>query len=320
MAFQLDQAGLATSGATKAQTDTGESLFLTQELESLLPGVFQRKRPPLSAELHIPMATGHPEFAQSTGYVEEDAGVLWSAIAGPTQDLNRASINRKKFTDPVRNFGAAFGWTIFEIGAAQQQGIRLDMQYAAAVELGWRTLKNDLAWLGDRNLDIAGFLTNDQIPFEDTTVPFTSASTAADIAEVAISAIDDVADQSNDAHQTTRVLMAATKLRYISRTRMGTVDNITVLQYIKDNRPGVEIFGVRELDSVAIPYGTTTTTENLMIAGEFDPMNFGQAVPMNFKMLGLYQSGPLGWLVPCIGRIGSVQVQRPKAFKFFRGL
>jgi len=57
-----------------------------------------------------------------------------------------------------------------------------------------------------------------------------------------------------------------------------------------------------------------------MIAYRRDPNVLKLNLPMMHRFLGVYQDGPLNWVVPGVFRCGGVDVRRPKEISYIDGI
>jgi hypothetical protein len=57
-----------------------------------------------------------------------------------------------------------------------------------------------------------------------------------------------------------------------------------------------------------------------MIAYRRDPQVLKLHIPMPHRFLGVYQDGPLHWVVPGVFRLGGLDIRRPLEVKYRDGI
>ena len=133
-------------------------------------------------------------------------------------------------------------------------------------------------------------------------------------------ALSSVYEQSNGVEVANTILLPHASYSYLVQTRVGDTDK-TVLKFIQENnihkmRTGQDILirGVFGLEKAGA--GNT----GRMVTYRRDPAVLKLYIPMPYKALELYKSGPLRWDVPVIFRLGGLDIRRPGAFKYFDGI
>jgi len=291
--------------------DANESLFFARQLESIKAQAYDVKRAPLNALAIIPVSTSTPEGATTITYRQFDSVGMAKVIANYANDIPRADVTGKEFTSPIRGIGVAYGYNVQEIRSAQFAGVPLSAKKMMAAQRAHAELINKLAWAGDTEHGLPGFLSNANIPAYVVAADGTGSSKlwstkTADLIIRDINGIlNQVVTQSKGIHRPNMLLMPLEQYTFISSTPRSATTDTTILQFVIANNPGVTFKPVIELDG----YGGT----DRMVAGEFDIMNLQLEICMSFKQHSPQQNG-LEFVVPCESRFGGCIIEYPLAF------
>jgi hypothetical protein len=293
--------------------DANESIFFARQLEYIKSQTYDIKYPALSALSLFPIDTSAGPGAKTITYRQYDTVGMAKVIASYANDLPRADVVAKEFTSNVRGIGDSYGYDVQEIRYASMTGTPLESRKAAAARRAHDQKINVLAWAGDTEHGLPGFLTNANIP--GYTVPadgtgsskLWTAKTADLIIRDVNAIINQVLTQSKGVHAANEVWLPIAQYALISSMPRGTGTDQTVLSFLQANNPGVTFKRVVELDN-AMSSGTLDT----MVAIENTAENLGLQVPMPFMQHSPQQKG-LAFEVPCESRYGGVIVYYPLA-------
>lgn len=286
--------------------DANESVFFARQLEHIKAQTYDIKYPALSALALFPIDTSAGPGAKTITYRQYDAVGMAKVIAAYSNDLPRADIVAKEFTSNVRGIGTSYSYDVQEIRYASMTGTPLETRKAAAARKAHDQKINALAWSGDTEHGLPGFLTNANIP--GYTVPadgtgtskLWSTKTADLIIRDVNGIINQVRVQSKGVHTANEVWMPIAQYALISSMPRSTGSDQTVLKFLQENNPGVTFKSVLELDN-AMSSGTLDT----MVAIENSSDNYGLQIPMPFMQHSPQQKG-LAFEVPCEARYGGV--------------
>ena len=291
--------------------DRNDSIFFARQLEAIKAQAYDVKRARLSALEVFPVSSSVPEGATTITYRQYDAVGVAKIIANYANDLPRADVTGKEFTSPVRGIGISYGYNMQEIRAAQLTGTPLSEKKMRSAQRAHEELVNRLAWFGDTEHGLPGFLTNANIPAYTVTADGTGSSklwvnkTADQILRDVNGIINQVRTQSKDIHRPNTVLMPLEQFAQISNQMRSTSYGATVLKALQDNNPGVVFRPVLEVDGVG--------GFDKLVAGEFSIDNMQLELPMAFRQYSPQQKG-LEFEIPCESRFGGVIVEYPLAF------
>lgn len=320
--YDEDLAAIQAS-ASQFNMDAGESVFFARQLEYIRPKIYDVKRPPLSALAVFPIDTTVPEWANTVTYRMFDATGIAKIIASYADDLPMVGINGKEFSSPVHSLGDAYGWSTAEIRAAAATGVPLKSSKAVMAKRGHDIAVNKIAWFGDAEAGLPGFLSNTNIPVY--TIPndgtgtskLWSTKTADQIIRDMTAMVNLVRTQSKDVHRATELWVSLDSWTIISTTVRGTVANPSadsILKVFQVNNPDVTVRPILELGQVA-----TYSNLNVIVAIENTLENLQLVLPMPFREYPP-QANNLAFKVPCESRVGGVTIEYPFAMVIGSGI
>lgn len=297
---------------SSGRLDANESVFFARQLEFIKSQSYDVKRAKLNALEIIPVSTATPEGATTITYRQYDSVGAAKIIANYANDLPRADVSGKEFTSPIRSIGISYGYNVQEIRSAQFSGTPLSEKKMRAAQRAHEELVNKLAWAGDAEHGLPGFMTNSNIPAYVVTADGTGSSklwtakTADQIIRDVNGIINQVQTQSKGIHRANMVLMPLEQYAFISSTPRSSTTDTTVLGFLQANNPGVMFKGVMELDA----FGGGL---DRLVAGEFSIDNLQLELPMAFRQYSPQQQG-LEFVIPAESRFGGTIVEYPLAF------
>ncbi|CAB4197523.1 Protein of unknown function DUF2184 [uncultured Caudovirales phage] len=292
--------------------DANEGIFFSRQLESIKSQAYDVKRAKLNALEIMPVSTSTPEGATTITYRQYDSVGAAKIIANYANDMPRADVSGKEFTSPIRGIGIAYGYNMQEIRSAQYSGTPLSEKKMRAAQRAHEELINKLAWAGDVENGLPGFMNNTNIPAFVVPAVGTGSSklwntkSADQIIADVNGIINQVQTQSKGIHRANTVMMPLEQYAYISSTPRSATTDTTILAFVQANNPGVTFRAVIELD--AFNGGL-----DRMVAGEFSIDNMQLEIPMAFRQYSPQQQG-LEFVIPCESRFGGVIIEYPLAF------
>lgn len=293
------------------RADANESAFFARQLEHVRAKTYDVKRPDLSAWMLFPIDTSVGSGAKTITYRQYDQVGSARVISAYADDLPRSDILAKEFTSNVRSIGNSYGYDVQEIRYAMQAGVALDSKKAAAARRASDQTVNSVAWFGDADHGLPGFLTNANIP--GYTIPadgtgsskLFSTKTADQIIRDMNGIVNQVRIQTKGVHRANQLWMPIAQHAYIASTPRSSTSDTTILEFFLRVNPGVTVIPVLELDN-AMSGGTLDT----MVAIENSIDNFQMNLCMPF-MQHAPQADNLAFKVPCETRFGGVTIEYP---------
>lgn len=297
--------------------DAAETMFFERELESVKSRTYDVIRAPLKALELIPMSTDAGAGAETITYQQFDMTGIAKIVANYADDLPRANVKGKEFTSRVKSIGNSFGYSLQEVRAAQFAGRPLNARLATAAGRAQREKWNRLAFYGDEEHGIQGWLSNPNVPSSavvagESTNTEWSTKTADEILKDMNDAVTQVINTTNGAEQPDTIVLPINQYRLINTTARSANSDLTILQYFERNNPGVSVEWVNELAG-------GFDGEDGFIVYRRDPETMTLEMPSPFEMLPVQERG-LEYVVPCHSRFGGVIVYYPLSMAFKTGI
>ena len=143
--------------------DANESVFFKRQLEYIKRRTYDTKYKNLKYASLIPVSTeAGPAATQITYRTFSKVGRA-KVIADYANDFPRADAFAVENTINVKSVGDSYGYSIQEIRQSQMAGVQLDRRRADAARRAIEEELNSIAWFGDADWGLGGFLTNPNI-------------------------------------------------------------------------------------------------------------------------------------------------------------
>ena len=293
--------------------DEAFSFFLARELTQIRARVLEVSKAPMNAFRIFPVQTEvAPGAATAIQRIYDSTGMA-KVIANYADDLPRADAVGKEVVSKVVTVGDSYGYNTMEIEHAQFAGVNLSMYKAQAARRAVDLKINQMAWFGDADHGVTGFIDNPNLTAVTLAADGTGSSTKftdktpdqiiRDITKL-ITAIN-VA--TNNVENPNMVLLPTEAFDHIVMTPRSQYSDLTILEFLRRSHPDVRFEKVGELD------GAGTAGADLMIAGRFDPDVVRLEIPERFRQLPVEKRN-LEYVVDCIARVIGVTVTIPMAF------
>ncbi|MBT8412478.1 MAG: DUF2184 domain-containing protein [Octadecabacter sp.] len=298
--------------------DAGETLFFERELEHRKAQTYDVIKAPLKAFGLIPVSSTAGAGAESIVYEQYDATGVAKIIANYADDLPRADVKGKEFVAKVKSVGNSYGYSLQEIRGAQMAGKPLEQRKANAAGRAQREEWNLLAWYGDAEHGIPGWLSNANIPAAAVAagvggVPWSS-KTPDEILKDLNEGANSIVDLTNGAEQPDTVVMPVEQYTLIATTPRSSTSDTTILEYFIANSPFItSVEWANELK------GRFTGGTDGFIAYRKDPDAIEFEMPVSFEQLPVQEKG-LEYVVPCHSRVGGTIVRYPLSQCFRYGI
>jgi len=257
--------------------------FFPRQLEQILAGTYDIKYPALKGTTVIPVDMSINTGAETYTYRQYDSVGMAKIIADYSQDLPRCDIIGAEFTAKIKSIGASFGYSVQEIRAASLGGLPLEQRRANATRQANDQLVNRIAWNGDAECGLLGFLNQPNVPVSDVPNDGTGGTTEwvnktpAQILRDMNLAMTEILETTKAVHAANTLLLPVAQYSYISKTPYSTYSATTILEFFKSNNPGVMVDWVNELKAAG------TAGVDVMIAYERDLNNLALHIPQTFE-------------------------------------
>ncbi len=299
--------------------DEAQSVFLARQLTHIRAQTLTVKKAPLNAFVVFPVQTDIPAGAETAvQYIYDSIGMA-EIISNYADDLRRVDVVAKEQAVKVFALGDAYGYNYREVKNAQFAGVNLNALKAQQARRGIDVKLNRIAWFGDKDHNITGFLGNENISTVTLAADGTgskttlSTKTTDQMIRDVNSVIDAIPTATNEVEQANTLLLAPAVYRTISETRIPDSEGQTVLEFLKSIHP--EITRWMKIGELK---GAGTDGSDMMVAGYFDPMYVKFEIPTRFDQLPV-QYRNLEYVVDCLAEAVGVTVTMPMAFAKAQG-
>ena len=310
---RFDEAERNYIQSVAGRQDEAFSFFLARELTQIRARVLEVSKAPMNAFRIFPVQTEvAPGAATAIQRIYDSTGMA-KVIANYADDLPRADAVGKEVVSKVVTVGDSYGYNTMEIEHAQFAGVNLSMHKAQAARRAVDLKINQMAWFGDSEQGVTGFIDNPNLTAVTLAADGTGSSTKftdktpdqiiRDITKL-ITAINVATNNVEDPNM---VLLPTEAFDHIVMTPRSQYSDLTILEFLRRSHPDVRFEKVGELD------GAGTAGADLMIAGRFDPDVVRLEIPERFRQLPVEKRN-LEYVVDCIARVIGVTVTIPMAF------
>jgi hypothetical protein len=294
--------------------DESASVFLARQLTHIRSQVLTVKKAPLNAFQVFPVQTDIPAGAETAVQYIYDAVGMAEIISNYADDLHRVDVIAKEQAVKVFALGDAYGYNHREVKNAMFAGVNLSAMKAQQARRGIDVKLNQIAWEGDTDHNITGFLNNPNISTMSLAADGTgskttlSTKTTDQMIRDMNNIIDAIPTATNEVEQANTVLMAPSVYRTLSETRIPDGEGQTVLGFLRAVHPEINRWmKVGELK------GAGTDGTDMVVAGYFDPMYVRFEIPTRFEQLPV-QYRNLEYVIDCVAEAVGVTVTMPMAF------
>lgn len=309
--------------------------FLVQQTSYIESEVYRIQYPDIIYPQLIPIDTSAGEWAKSITYFSLDKVGAADWFHGAATDMRLADVNRQMFQQGVEMAGIGYRYTLEEIGFAMMvPGTNLTSERAESARRAYEEFMDKLVRFGSTtnansvpgNKGFTGLFNNANVTRVDAIADGTgssalwSAKTADQQVRDIQGALTGVYEGSNTVEMADTLLLPIGAINTLSITRVANTP-MTALQYMAMNNlytfttgQPLMIRGVLGLDTAG------NGGVGRMIAYRRDPRVLKLHVPMVFRFLPVWQTGPLTFDVGGIFRTGSVEIRRPGAVRYIDGI
>lgn len=303
----LSQVAQVASAAGTAMREDAP-IFFAQQLNYVRTRLYERRAPAMRWREIVPVTTDVPEWAETVTQRSFDEVGMAKVIANYGDDLPRADVSATETLIKVKDVGNSYGYNVAEMRASEATGAQLDVRKGNAAAKAHDVKAGQLAMVGEAVYGLFGLLNHPNI---GTTVGLTGdwgnvARTGQQILSDLEIIVAAVPGQSKGTHRVTRIAMADTDLNRLSTKFIADTGGKTVRAVFRENHPEITLVGLVEFRGVG------TAGANLLVAAEYDPENYSFDMVMPFNQLPA-QARNLEFVVPCLSRMGGVNVTYPLA-------
>jgi hypothetical protein len=302
--------------------------FLIRQATLIEPTVYAIRYQDIQYSQLIPVDTSAPEWIQSVTYFSMDGVGQAQWFHGEAQDVPKVGLTREKFETGVSMAAIGYGYNLEELGTAQLLGMNLSTDKAQLARRIAEEKIDQVAFVGDAAKGFSG-LVNASTPTA-TTAPADGTGAATTFAsKTPDQVLRDINGQLTGMFTGTlggeiadTLLMPYSVMLDLSTRRIDAVNQTTILEWIERNNIYTRTTGqpltIRGVFGYLDTAGAGSTKR--LVAYRRSPDVLKMHVPMPFRFLPAWQTGPMRFDVPGIFRVGGVDIRRPKAVRYLDGI
>lgn len=302
--------------------------FLIRQATLIEPTVYAIRYQDIQYAQLMPVDTSAPEWIQSVTYFSSDAVGQAQWFSGLAHDVPKVEVTRDKFETSVSMAAIGYGYTLEELGTAQLLGMNLSTDKATAARRVAEEKIDQVAFVGDAAKGFTGLVnasspTATTAPADGTGSATTFASKTPDqILRDVNAVLTGVFTGSLGAEVADTLLLPYQVLLDLSTRRIDPVNQTTILEWIERNNVYTRTTGqpltIRGVFGYLDTVGAGGTKR--MVAYRRSPEVLKMHMPMPFRFLPAWQTGPMKFDVPGIFRLGGVDIRRPKSVRYLDGI
>lgn len=309
---------IESSSAGKFKQD--DALFIAQELNYIRSRALEVEHSPLNSFRVFPQETDVPAGAETALQLVYDSVGMAKIVADYGDDLPRAEAVATTIASKVYTVGDSYGYNYVELEHARMANVNLEARKALASRRGIDLKLNNIAWFGDADHGIVGFINNANIP--TVTIPADGTGSSAlfvdktpdQIIRDMNSIINEISNNTNGVEMPDTVLMSPAVYDLLESTPKSQYSDRTILEFLRGAHPEVTRWmKIGELN------GAGTGGTDMVIVGVFRPEYIRQENPVRFDQLPV-QYRNLEYVVPCVSRTLGVTVNVPVCFASAYGM
>ena len=292
------------------------SEFVARQLTYNRAMVFSVEKSPLEAFNIFNVSTDIPAGAKSAvRTVYTDAG-LAKIVANPADDLPTTDLYANEVMVQVRTIATAYTYSLEELENAAFANVNLPMKKALAAKDAIDRKINELAFFGDKDYSIVGFIDNPNVNTYTVKKDGTGSSTKFS-AKTPDKILRDVNEIVNSVRNNTKGIVTPDKVLFspevydiVNTTPYSAVEPGTILTHLKSMNPQIKDW---------IPV-YAFAGKGMIIAGAFEsPLYAHLEIPQTYVQVAP-QPTNLSIKIPVYATTAGVTVERPFAFSKATGL
>jgi hypothetical protein len=299
--------------------DAADTVFFKRQLEFVKSKIYEEPLQPLKAFQLLPLSAEAPLGATQITWREWKGYGLAKFIADYATDFPRSDIGGVEHTVEIKDIGMSFAYTIREIRRAAYAGVDLPARKAVAARRAIEEKLDYVAWFGDADTGLQGFLNYPGI--SEYTVPATgtgstktwSTKTPDQILTDLFGLVNTVVEGTQGVEMPDTILMPLSRLNRIKQTRLGSVNDTTIYEFFLKNNPGVTIDWVRHLETS----GTGGIAQ--FYAYKKDSEHLTHEVPVTLEVMEERMEG-MEYVTPLMATTGGIICYRPASISFGEGI
>lgn len=304
-------------------TDTPNIPLFAEQLEHLYAEI-QREE-----YIDLPMANGDilPFDTEVPAHVNiwryrtlQSAGAAKIGNLTAVGSIPRVSVGGREYVGYVASVVNAFGFSLTDMRAMVAVGGELESMYAEAARRAHDEIQDRVAWWGDKQHKLHGFISHPNIPKVYAPVGTGNSTlwSIKDFDEVFADVVYilNAAKQRTFGREIPNLLLLPRDVETIFVTKRIENDKQTLKAHIAENFPEVTIKFVDQLNA---SHPDNTAGVGIAVALRVDKKAAAIVTPQIFEMLDPQWHG-MEWITVCHSRIAGVKVSRPLSATIMPGI
>lgn len=294
--------------------DAGETAFITRELLAIKSKVYETEYPTLKAMQFIPMASDVDAYAEAIAYQQTDGYGKAKIIANDAKDLPRVNSTIAERQTPVKTLGAEYSYSWLDLQRSARSRSPLAMRLANRARKTIAEGIDSVLAIGDTPSGLGGFTDDGNVHIGAAAAAWGGA-TAAQMYGDMIAACNLVQTNTKGIHEATDLLLPVSSYATAKVTAWSATgaSDLTVLRFFEINNPNVRVSSWYRLETAG------AAGVKRLVAYDRNPDVVEGQLPLDYYELAPQYEG-LALVIPCIARVGGVQVRYPKAIEYTDGL
>ncbi len=243
------------TGTQFAGLDSTQSMYLEESLTYLKRKVLESPLPELKLLRKIPISMDTPAGAETIKQAVYDLIGSAKIIADGATDIPRVDVSLSEVDIPVRVVADSFVITLRNIENGLLSGMPItDKKQRAAIRMMDVEL-NRILLEGDDKYGLVGILSNPYFPkiANPSGAPWTYNSDPEDILEDVHALIMTPFETTNSVEDIDTVLFPSIYWSILLKKKVGTLDNKTIITFLRETYPNVDFDFIPDLNSVRNP-------------------------------------------------------------------
>jgi hypothetical protein len=302
--------------------------FLIRQATLIEPTVYQMRYQDIQYPGLIPVDTSAPDWIQTVTYFSMDGVGQAQWFHGNANDVPKVELTREKFETGVSMAAIGYGYTLEELGTAIMMNMNLSSDKAALARRIAEEKVEQVAWVGDAQKGFTGLVNSSAAAA--TTAPADGTGSATTFASKTPTLIlRDVNGVLTGIWLGTlggamadTLILPASVLSELGSRMVSEHNPMTVLEYIIRNNIYTQTTGqpltIRGVFGHLDTAGASSTKRMVAYRRSPDVLKFH--MPMPFRFLPAFQTGPMKFDVPGIFRLGGVDIRRTKEVRYLDGI
>lgn len=295
--------------------------FLRQQATYLEPEIYRAKYPAIRYSQIVPVDTSAPEWIPSVTYMSLDGVGEAEWFSAMAKDVPLAELNRNQFETPVKMASIGYRYNMEELARAQMLGINLTSEKGIVARRAAEQFIDRKVLYGDVAVGFFGMINNPSVPVIASVAGDWLGATPDEIIADVNQAITGISVSTLEIEMADTILIPKAQYDHISSTPRSSLSDTTILDYIRRNNVYTQETGqpllirsVRGLETA----GTGGTPRMVVYTRAPDVVKVH--LPMPYRFLPVWQTGPVVFDVPGIFRLGGTDIRRPDAFRYVDGI